>query len=156
MNTTTEKKSSYSFFFSSYSSYSSLYTYSDQKHTETVQNSFLYQTQSSLSCQNILSCQYILSQQQQFLISVLIQFVSYTQQNFIISKISVFQKSLFTETSFTSFIFTSLTVVQQSILYMSVSVFKSAEFLILTEQTLLTFSRHKKSSFKIITLMSNL
>jgi len=127
MNTVTEKKSSYSFFLSSYSSYSSLYTYSDQKHTETVQNLFLYQIQSSSSCQNILSCQHILSQQQQFLISALIQFVLYTQQNLIISKISVSQKSLFTKTSFTFFISTSLTVVQQSILYMSVSVFKSAE-----------------------------
>jgi len=125
MNTVIEKKSF--FFLSLYSSYSSLYTYSDQKHTKTVQNSFLYQTQSSLSCQNILFCQYILLQQQQFLISTFIQFISYTQQNFIISKMSVSQKSSFTEISFTSFIFTSLTVVQQSILYMLVSVFKSAE-----------------------------
>jgi len=127
MNTVTEKKSFYSFFLSSYLSYLSLYTYSDQKHKKTVQNSFLYQTQSLSSCQNILSCQHILLQQQQFLISVLIQFVSYTQQNFIISKMSVFQKSSFTETSFTFFIFTSFTVVQQSILYILVSVFKSAE-----------------------------
>jgi len=127
MNTTTEKKSSYFFFLSSYSSYSSLYTYSDQKHTKIVQNLFLYQTQSSSSYQNILFCQHLLLQQQQFLISTLIQFVLYTQQNLIISKMSIFQKSSFTETSFTSFIFTSLTVVQQSILYMSVSVFKSAE-----------------------------
>jgi len=130
MNTVIEKKLSYSSFLSSYSSYSSLYTYSDQKHTKIIQNLFLYQTQSSSSCQNILSCQHILSQQQQFLISALIQFVLYTQQNFIISKMSVFQKSSFTETSFTSFtsfISTSLTVVQQSILYMLISVFKSAE-----------------------------
>jgi len=40
---------------------------------------------------------------------------------------SVFQKNLFTKTSFTSFISTSFTVIQQSILYMSISVLKSAE-----------------------------
>jgi len=68
-----------------------------------------------------------LSQQQQFLISALIQFVLYTQQNLIISKMSVSQKNSFTKTFSTSFISTSFTVVQQSILYMSVSAFKSAE-----------------------------
>jgi len=127
MNTATEKESSYFFFLFSYSSYSSFYTYSNQKHTETVQNSFLYQTQSSLFCQNILFCQHILLQQQQFLISAFIQFVLYTQQNLNISKISVSQKSSFIKTSFTSFISTSFTVVQQSILYMSVSALKFAE-----------------------------
>jgi len=40
---------------------------------------------------------------------------------------SVSQKSSFTETSSTSFIFASFTVVQQSILYMLVSAFKSVE-----------------------------
>jgi len=127
MNTVIEKKSFYFFSLSSYLSYSSFYTYSDQKHMKTVQNLFLYQTQSSSFCQNILSCQHILLQQQQFLISALIQFVSYTQQNLIISKMSVSQKSSFTKTSFTSFISTSFIIVQQSILYMSVSVFKFAE-----------------------------
>jgi len=72
MNIVIEKKSFYSFSLFSYSSYLSLYTYSDQKHTETVQNLFLYQTQSLSSCQNILFCQHILLQQQQFLISALI------------------------------------------------------------------------------------
>jgi len=139
MNTVTERESSYFFFLFSYLSYSSFYTYSDQKHTKTVQNLFLYQTQSLLSCQNLLSCQHILSQQQQFLISVLIQFVSYTQQNLIISKIFVSQKSSFTETSFTSFISTSFTVVQQSILYMSVSVFKSAEASHFNETNIIDF-----------------
>jgi len=127
MNTATEKELFYSSFLSLYSSYSFFYTYSDQKHTKTVQNSFLYQTQSSSFCQNILFCQYIFLQQQQFLISVLIQFVLYTQQNLIISKMSVSQKNSFTKTFFTSFISTSFTIVQQSILYMSVSVFKSVE-----------------------------
>jgi len=139
MNTVTKKESSYFFSLFLYLSYSSFYTYSDQKHTKTVQNSFLYQTQLLSFCQNILFCQYILLQQQQFLISALIQFVSYTQQNLIISKMSVFQKSSFIKTSFISFISTSLTVVQQSILYMSVSAFKSAEASHFNEMNVINF-----------------
>jgi len=68
-----------------------------------------------------------LTQQQQFLISALIQFVLNTQQNSVINKISVFQKSSFAETLFISSVFTFLIIVQQSILYMSVSALKSAE-----------------------------
>jgi len=68
-----------------------------------------------------------LSQQQQFLISALIQFVLNTQQNLIISKMSVSQKSSFTKTLSISSVSTSLIIVQQFILYMSVSVLKSAE-----------------------------
>jgi len=68
-----------------------------------------------------------LLQQQQFLILVFIQFVLYTQQNLIISKISVSQKNLFTKTLFISFVSMFSAVVQQSILYMSVLIFKFAE-----------------------------
>jgi len=73
-----------------------------------------------------------LSQQQQFLISAIIQFVSYTQQIFDTSTMSTSlksfsQKSSSADMSSISFMSTPSAVVQQLILYMSVSSLKSAE-----------------------------